>query len=45
MKKVLNDVNYEGWIVVEQDMYPAPFDKPYPIAKRTKEYIDKLIEK
>ena len=24
--------------IVEQDMYPAPFDKPFPIAKRTHDY-------
>ncbi|TRZ40137.1 hypothetical protein CEQ21_04135 [Niallia circulans] len=37
--EVLSDINYNGWAVVEQDMYPAPFDKPYPIAKRTSEYL------
>jgi|SRR5699024_2841261 len=41
--QVLQDIDYQGWAVVEQDMYPAPFDKPYPIAKRTKEYLDKLV--
>ena len=25
--------------IVEQDMYPAPFDKPLPIARRTREYL------
>jgi hypothetical protein len=25
--------------VVEQDMYPAPFDKPKPIAERTFGYL------
>jgi inosose dehydratase len=39
---VLHDIGYEGWLVVEQDMYPAPLDKPFPIAKRTKEYLDRL---
>lgn len=42
--KVLQDVQFEGWAIVEQDMYPAPFDKPYPIAKRTKEYLNRLLE-
>lgn len=37
--EVLRDIDYNGWAVVEQDMYPAPFDKPYPIAKRTSEYL------
>jgi inosose dehydratase len=40
---VLADIQYKGWLVVEQDMYPAPFDKPFPIAKRTKEYLDSLL--
>ncbi|UUZ96937.1 sugar phosphate isomerase/epimerase [Paenibacillus sp. P25] len=37
--EVLKEINYEGWAIVEQDMYPAPFDKPFPIAKRTREYL------
>lgn len=37
--QVLNDVKFNGWAIVEQDMYPAPFDKPLPIAKRTYEYL------
>ncbi|MGM7723861.1 sugar phosphate isomerase/epimerase family protein [Metabacillus sp. Hm71] len=41
--QVLADIRYAGWVVVEQDMYPAPFDKPYPIAKRTKEYLDGVL--
>jgi inosose dehydratase len=36
---VLQDVNFDGWAIVEQDMYPAPFDKPLPIAKRTRAYL------
>ncbi|WP_080875701.1 sugar phosphate isomerase/epimerase family protein [Oceanobacillus timonensis] len=42
---VLKDIDFEGWAVVEQDMYPAPFNKPYPIAKRTFHYVDDLIKK
>lgn len=38
-RDVLREVNYDGWITVEQDMYPAPFEKPLPIAKRTREYL------
>ena len=38
-RDVLREVNYQGLAVVEQDMYPAPFDKPFPIAKRTREYL------
>ncbi|MEK5231341.1 sugar phosphate isomerase/epimerase [Lysinibacillus sp. FSL K6-0232] len=42
--QVLKDIDYHGWAVVEQDMYPAPFDKPFPIAKRTYDYISRLLE-
>jgi inosose dehydratase len=38
-KDVLSEVGYNGWAVVEQDMYPAPFDKPLPIATRTRTYL------
>ncbi len=38
-RDVLQEINYDGWATVEQDMYPAPFDKPLPIAKRTREYL------
>lgn len=40
--KVLEDINFNGWAIVEQDMYPAPFEKPFPIAKRTREYLKTL---
>ena len=33
---------YEGWAIAEQDMYPAPFDKPLPIAKRTRAYLREI---
>jgi inosose dehydratase len=39
---VLRDIDFEGWVIVEQDMYPAPFDKPFPIAKRTREYLKNI---
>ena len=32
-RDVLRDVGFDGWAMVEQDMYPAPFDKPLPIAQ------------
>ena len=41
-RDVLQEVNYEGWAVVEQDMYPAPFDKPLPIARRNRAYLREL---
>ena len=41
-RDVLEEVDYDGWAVVEQDMYPAPFDKPLPIAKRTRAYLREI---
>ena len=37
--QVTLDVGYAGIVMVEQDMFPVPFDKPLPIAKRTREYL------
>ena len=42
LKTVLDDVGYEGFGIVEQDMYPAPFDKPFPIAERTRRYLAEI---
>ncbi|MGE4549497.1 MAG: sugar phosphate isomerase/epimerase family protein [Intestinibacillus sp.] len=39
MYKALQEVDYDGWVVVEQDMFPCSFDQPIPIAKRTREYL------
>lgn len=39
LRAVLEEVGYEGFAIVEQDMYPASFDKPFPIAKRTFEFF------
>ena len=41
-RDVLRDVNYVGYGIVEQDMFPAPFDKPLPIAKRTRAYLREI---
>ena len=41
-REVLREIDYDGWATVEQDMYPAPFDKPLPIAKRTREYLRQI---
>jgi inosose dehydratase len=41
-RDALRDVNYEGWATVEQDMYPAPFDKPLPIAQRSRAYLREI---
>jgi len=41
-RDVLEVVNYQGWATVEQDMYPVSFDKPLPVAKRTRSYLTEL---
>jgi inosose dehydratase len=37
--KALQELDRDLFVVVEQDMYPAPFDKPKPIAQRTYTYL------
>jgi inosose dehydratase len=41
-RQVLEEIDFSGWAIVEQDMYPAPFDRPLPIARRTREYLRQL---
>ena len=41
-RDVLREIDYDGFAIVEQDMYPAPFDKPLPIAKRTRSYLREI---
>jgi inosose dehydratase len=41
-RDALRDVGYVGYGIVEQDMFPAPFDKPLPIAKRTRAYLREI---
>jgi len=42
LRDVLEEVDFNGFAIVEQDMYPAPFDKPLPIAKRTRAYLREI---
>lgn len=36
----MKNIEYEGWVVVEQDLYPVEsFDIPLVIAKRTRKYL------
>ena len=39
IQRTLREVRFDGWAIVEQGMYPAPPDKPLPIAKRTRAYL------
>jgi inosose dehydratase len=41
-RDVLLEIDYDGFAIVEQDMYPAEFDKPLPIAKRTRAYLREI---
>jgi inosose dehydratase len=40
--ELLRDVGFHGFVVVEQDMYPAPPDKPLPIARANRDYLRRL---
>jgi inosose dehydratase len=42
LRDLLREIGYDGWAIVEQDMYPAPFDKPLPIATRTRAYLREI---
>ena len=39
---LLRDLRYHGYAIVEQDMYPAPSDKPLPIARRSRAYLSQI---
>jgi inosose dehydratase len=41
-RDLLCEISFNGTATVEQDMYPAPFDKPLPIARRTREYLREI---
>jgi inosose dehydratase len=37
--EALQELDNDLFVVVEQDMYPVDFDKPEPIARRTRDYL------
>jgi len=39
VSKALSELNAELFVVVEQDMYPVTFDRPKPIAERTRKVL------
>lgn len=39
LRSAIDEVGYEGYAIIEQDMYPTEFDRPLPIARRTQEYL------
>lgn len=42
LRDALRNGGYEGFAIVEQDMYPAPPEKPLPAAKRSREYLREI---
>lgn len=42
LARLLSNLDYRGWGIVEQDMYPCDFDQPLPIAKRTRAYLREI---
>jgi inosose dehydratase len=43
LRDALEAVNFAGWAIVEQDMFPVgDLDKPLPIARRTRAYLKAL---
>ena len=42
LRDLLIEIGYEGWAVVEQDMYGVSWDTPLPIAKRTLQYYQSI---
>jgi inosose dehydratase len=42
LRDLLREIDYVGFGIVEQDMFPAPFDKPLPIARRIRAYLREI---
>ena len=42
LRDALREIGYQGFGIVEQDMYPAPPEKPLPIAERTYAYLRRI---
>jgi inosose dehydratase len=40
--ELLREADFQSFVVVEQDMYPAPPDKPLPIARANRDYLRRL---
>jgi inosose dehydratase len=41
-KQVLDDVAFDGYAIVEHDLYPCAFDMPLPIATQTRAYLGSI---
>jgi inosose dehydratase len=42
LRDALVEHGFAGFAIVEQDMYPTEFDRPLPIAQRTRAYLSQL---
>ncbi len=42
LRQAVERINYEGFAIVEQAMYAAPFDKPLLIGRRTRAYLGEI---
>jgi inosose dehydratase len=42
LRDALAQTGYDGFAIAEQDMYPTPFDRPLPIARRTFSYFQEI---
>jgi inosose dehydratase len=42
LRDALEEVGFDGFAIVEQDMFPATPDKPLPIARRTHAYLREI---
>lgn len=42
LRDALAETGYDGFAIAEQDMYPAEFDRPLPIARSTFAYFQEL---
>ncbi|MGF1617064.1 MAG: sugar phosphate isomerase/epimerase family protein [Acidimicrobiia bacterium] len=42
VRRALDEVGFDGFGIVEQDLYPTPIERPLPIAKRTRRYLEEI---
>jgi inosose dehydratase len=42
VREALAEIGYDGWGIVEQDMFPTSFDRPLPIARRNREHLREI---
>jgi inosose dehydratase len=42
LKQVLDEIGFDGYAIVEHDLYPCAFDVPLPIATRTRAYLREI---